>query len=93
LFAVISSCVVSRAGRILFTTGGSGFDMYQVIAYVRDRADTCTHVINHRRMGVKSFDVAVKWLKQHQYAELRKSTERGFEAVAVINKGHITYLR
>lgn len=67
--------------------------MYQVIAYERDRYDTVTLIRNHRRMGVKSFDVALKWLRQHQFAELKKSTENGFQTVAIINKGRITYLR
>jgi hypothetical protein len=67
--------------------------MYQVIAYERDRYDTKTLIRNHKRMGVKSFDVAVKWLREHQFAELRKSTPSGFATVAVIQRGQITFLR
>ena len=65
--------------------------MYQVIAYERDRYDTKTLILNHRRMGVKSFETAVKWLREHKFAELRKSTASGFTTVAVIIKGQITW--
>jgi hypothetical protein len=66
--------------------------MYQVIAYERDQYDRCTLIRNHRRMGVKSFDVALKWLRQYQFAVVNKSTENGWSPVAVIKKGQVTFL-
>lgn len=67
--------------------------MYQVIAYERDRYDTCTLIRNHRRMGVKSLHTAFRWLKQYKFAELKKSTSSGMTTIAIVKNGVITHLR
>jgi hypothetical protein len=67
--------------------------MYQVLSYERDRYDRVTLIRNHRRMGAKSFETALRWLKEHKFGELREQKSGGFQTVAIVKNGQVIMLR